>query len=115
MDIQKPKMNINLDIDLETIGKKFKKAPLFLDKKRRLVLIFIALMFSGHAFYEYYNYVYRPVWSAKKRADYVATKEKDAVFDENNFNTVISEIEKRKVEFIDNPRKDTKDIFKVTR
>ena len=113
MDIKKPKLNINLNIDLGTLGKKLKFFPRFLDKRRRIILIVIALMFAGHSFYEYYNYIYHPIWSEKKRQDYIATKEKDAVFDENNFNKVIGEIEKRKVEATDKPRNNIKDIFKV--
>ena len=115
MDIKKPKLNINFNIDLGVLGKKIKNFPEFLDRKRRTVLILIAIMFAGHSFYEYYNYVYRPIWSEKKRQDYIATKEKDAVFDENNFNKVINEIEKRKVEAVDDSRNNIKDIFKVSK
>jgi len=106
--------NINLNIDLGSLEKSFKKIPLFLDKRRRWVIIFIALMFSGHACYEYYNYIYHPVWSEKKRQEYIGTKEKDATFNENDFNAVTKEIEKRKIEFVENQIKVEKDIFKLS-
>lgn len=106
--------NINLNIDLESLGKKFKKLPIFLDKKRRWVIIFIAFMFAGHAFYEYYSYIYRPIWSESKRQEYVATKEKDANFNKDDFDAAIGEIEKRKIEFIENQIKVEKDIFRLS-
>ena len=114
MDIKKPNLNFNLNIDLGNLGKKFKKFPAFLDSKRRISMTFLALLLIGHVSYEYYIYVYHPVWSEKQKQTYIATKEKEAVFDEKTFNAVISEIEKRKIEFADNKAVNDKDIFKVS-
>ena len=115
MKIKKPNFNINLNLnfDLKDFEKKMKKAPVFLDSKRRNVIIIIALFLIGYCVYEYYVYIYHPAWSAKQKQDYINTKEKDAVFDDKNFNAVISEIEKRKVEFVIDYSKSAKDIFKV--
>ncbi len=103
----------NLNIDLGDLGNNFKKIPLFIDRNRKWVLIFIACMFIGHACYEYYNYIYNPVWSDEKRQNYIEKQEKDTVFNEEDFNTVTSEFEKRKIEYIEGVGKVEKDIFNI--
>jgi len=105
---------LNLNIDISDLGEKFKKFPEFLDKKRRWVIIFISLCLAGHVCYEYYNYIYNPVWSEEKRQAYINTKEKDAVFNQDDFNRVLAEIEKRKIEYIENPSSAKKDIFNIS-
>ena len=113
MDIKKTKLNLSLNIDLENLGKKFEKVPKFLDKKRKMIITLIVICLLGYCFYEYYRYIYRPIWSEQEKQNYINTKEKDAIFNEQDFQVVIGELEKRKVEFIDNPGKISKDIFKV--
>jgi len=106
--------NVNLNIDLADLGEKFKKIPIFLDRRRRWVIIFLSLCFVGHVCYEYYKYIYNPVWSEEKRQAYISTKEKDAVFNQTDFDQVLSEIEKRKIEYIENKITVSKDIFKLS-
>jgi len=109
MDLKKPNLNINLG----DLGKKVKKIPEFFDKKRKWVLIFIAILFAIHSYYEYYNYIFNPVWSEEKRQAYIETKEKDAVFNEKDFDEVVAEVEKRKIEYVEGKIDVKKDIFNI--
>jgi len=105
---------INLNLDLAVLGEKFKKIPIFFDRQRRWIIIIIALCFAGHVCYEYYNYIYNPVWSEEKRQAYINSKEKDTIFNQTDFDKVLNEIEKRRIEYIDNSIKSQKDIFKLS-
>jgi len=71
------------------------------------------LAFAGHGSYAYYNYIYNPIWSEEERQNYIETKEKDAVFNEKDFNEVVTEIEKRKIEYVEGSIETKKDIFNL--
>jgi len=106
--------NKNLNIDLADLGKKFKKIPIFLDKRRRIIIILLAIVLAGHVSFEYYNYIYNPVWSEEKTQAYINTKEKDAIFNQEDFDKVLAEIEKRKIEYAENSVSAQRDIFKIS-
>lgn len=84
----------------------------FIVKKRRWILAFVALALLAYCAFLWYRYIYNAQWSDGKKQEYIQTKAKDVVFDENKFNEVAGEIEKRKSEAKNNLT-GLRDIFRL--
>ncbi|MCX6763308.1 MAG: hypothetical protein NTZ97_01050 [Candidatus Moranbacteria bacterium] len=87
-----------MNIQLDKIKNLFKNLPIFIRKRRKLILFSIFLLLLGCSAYQWYRYVYNFGWSEAKKQEYINSKEKMTTFDEEKFNQVIQEIEKRKAE-----------------
>lgn len=84
----------------------------FFVRKSGWVLTLIALLLLGYFGYLWYVYVANPRWSDSQKQEYISTKESAISFSQKGFDSVISEIEKRKNEY-DNKINDVPDIFRL--
>jgi len=88
------------------------KAASFFIRKSGWILTFIAMLLLGYFGYLWYAYVTNPQWSDSQKQEYISTKESAISFDQKGFDSVISEIEKRKNEY-DNKASGVTDIFRL--
>lgn len=106
-----------MNIDLKKIDKKqilefLDKAKVVLLEKRRWVLVVIALLALAYCSFLWYTLVSKPQWSEGKKQEYISTKENKVKFDQEKFDKVIGEIEKRKNEY-NNKTENLTDIFRL--
>ena len=88
------------------------KVASFFVRKSGWVLTFIALLLLGYFGYLWYAYVANPQWSDSQKQEYISTKENAISFDQKGFDSVISEIGKRKNEY-DNRISNAPDVFRL--
>lgn len=90
----------------------FKSGLIFVVNKRRWIVLFAALALLAYCAFLWYQYIYNARWSDSKKQEYIQTKAKEVVFDENKFDEVVNELERRESESKNNlasPR----DIFRL--
>ena len=88
------------------------KAASFFVRKSGWVLTFIVMLLLGYFGYLWYAYVANPQWSDSQKQKYISTKESAISFDQKGFDSVISEIGKRKSEY-DNKINNALDVFRL--
>jgi len=107
-------MKLSGKIDFKKINFKgfFFKIFSIIEKMRVLIffiLLFASIFYSGWIFYKYVkNYK----WNEAQKQEYLNTKEKEVVFEEDKFNRVVSEVEARKAKSQSNIN-DVNDIFRI--
>lgn len=103
---------INLKIDKKQILNFFGKFKVLLLEKRRWVLLAVAMLALGYCGFLWYTLVSRPQWSEGRKQEYISTKENKVKFDQEKFDKVIGEIEKRKSEY-NTKAENITDIFRL--
>jgi hypothetical protein len=74
------------------------------------MIFFVAFILS--CVYFWYNYIYRPGWNEAKKQEYIQSRGKDTVFNEQKYNNVISKLDERRKKFESSSSK-TDDIFRL--
>ena len=94
------------------LAEKLARIRIFLKEKNKWILFFIFLFFMGYCVYLWHSYVYNPKWSESRKQEYISTKEREVIFKKDKFDSVISEIKKRKENY-QKSAENTPDIFKL--
>ena len=76
-----------------------RKALEFLKNKGEWIIPIIFLVSIAYSVYLWYSYAFNPDWNDAKKSEYIATKQKDIVFNKDKFDSVILEIKERKVNY----------------
>ena len=87
-----------INIKVET-NKLVKKTILFFQGKDKFIAPIVFLIAIGYCAFLWYSCIYNSQWSESKKQDYRNNKGKEAVFNEKQFNDVISAITGRQAEF----------------
>lgn len=90
----------------------FKKAALFLNRKRRWVLAFVFLVLIGYCACLWYSHISNPGWSEARRQEYINTKQSGSIFNKDRFDAVVREVEGKRSEYQRNIEK-IPDIFRL--
>lgn len=90
----------------------FKKAALFLSRKRRWVLAFVFLVLIGYCAYLWYGHISNPGWSEARRQEYINTKQSGSIFNKDRFDAVVREVEGKRSEYQRNIE-NIPDIFRL--
>jgi hypothetical protein len=105
-----------MDVDFKRNVIRMKELPgevsSFFIRKSGWVLALVAVLLLGYLGFLWYAYVTNPQWSETQKQEYISTRESAISFDQKGFNSVISEIEKRKSDY-DNRINDVPDIFRL--
>ena len=104
MNLKAEKIKISVKEALSFISRSIKE-------RGGWILSLIFLLVIGYSTYLWYIYAFNPSWSESKKQEYIKTKQKDASFDKDRFDSVISEIKQRKLNSQKNIA-DTPDIFR---
>lgn len=94
------------------IKEKLDKISVFLKEKNRWILFAIFLFFMAYCAYLWNIYIYSSNWSESKKQEYISTKEREAIFKKDKFDTVLDEIQNRKINYRKNVE-DVPDIFQL--
>lgn len=70
-----------------------------LKDKGEWIIPMVFLASIVYSVYLWYSYALNTSWSDAKKNEYVITKQKDIVFNKDKFDSVISEIKERKVNY----------------
>jgi len=84
----------------------------FFVRKRQWIIISVALVLLAFAGYLWYAYIIKPQWSDSQKQAYINTKTNEAVFNQTKFDSVISDIAKRKSDYNNDPASPP-DIFNL--
>ena len=109
---------MNLNIPVKNLIAKFKWRNMrrlfsvLLDKGTHWLFFFLLLALCAYGGYLWYACVYQAHWSEEKKQSYISGKDKGAIFDKAKFDAVVSEIERRKNDYANNPD-NLNDIFKL--
>lgn len=71
----------------------------FLGGKNRWIIFTLLLGLTVFSGYVWYRYQYNPGWSREQKEAYINSKEKEIVLDEEKFNKIVMQQEKRKAEY----------------
>jgi len=86
----------NYKIDLD---EKFGKLNALLREKSNWILFLVFIGFVGYYVFLWYSYVYNAQWSESKKQEYIRTKEREVVFKKDQFDSVVSQVENRKINY----------------
>jgi len=92
MDVKTEKIKISGRELLVNISRAIKE-------KSGWILSLIFALVIGYSIYLWYIYAFNPNWDEAKKQEYVNTKQEDASFERNRFNSVIGEIKQRKLNY----------------
>lgn len=70
----------------------------FLLKKGRFFVFLAMFVMTGYCLYVWYGYVYNPHWSQERKEAYLKEKDRGEVFRKSQFDAVVSEFKRRKIE-----------------
>lgn len=92
MDIKSDKIKSQVNILLQ-------KAVDILKDMGEWVIPIVFLVSIVYSVYLWYSYAFNSNWSDAKKSEYANTKQKDITFNKDKFDSVISEIKERKVNY----------------
>ncbi|HCP08648.1 MAG TPA: hypothetical protein DIT25_02535 [Candidatus Moranbacteria bacterium] len=84
----------------------------FIGKQNRWIMVAIALGLGAYCAYVWYFFVLNPSLSDGKKNEYIKTKETQVIFNRQNFDLALQDIERRKAEY-DGPIQETPDMFRL--
>jgi len=74
-----------------------------LKEKSGWILSLIFALVIGYSVYLWYAYAFNSTWDDAKKEEYIKTKQRDANFDKDRFNSVIGEVRQRKSNYQKSP------------
>jgi len=105
-------VNIKIKFDKKKALEMLGKAKQIGREKKRFLLVAVAVVALVYCGFLWYKFIANPKWSEAKKQAYAESLEEKSSFNQNKFDTVIAEIERRKGEY-NRKLENIPDIFRL--